>query len=226
MPDKERLLLVEGQDDCHFVKQLWNKHFESDGSKPLFYEGSIQPFDIMSLGGVEKLCESIPTEINASNREVLGILVDANSDLENRWVKISCEIKKAIEMSGESKDIQIDLNEIPNAPKPTGTIINSKPRIGIWLMPCNVSPGELEDFVVNMVPECDPIWPDSKQYISNITMENRKFNNKKTPKAQLFAWLATRSDPGRMGAAIGAGDLSLDNEQSKTFLKWLTELFE
>ena len=226
MPDKERLLLVEGQDDCHFVKHLWDKHFEGDGSKPLFYKGTKRPFDIKSLEGVENLCKNIPTEIKSPNREVLGILVDANSDLEKRWVEISRGIKEAVKNSGGNKQLQIDLNAIPNAPAPTGTIINSKPRIGIWLMPCNVSPGELEDFVVNMVPECDPIWPDSKQYISNITMENRKFDSEKTPKAELFAWLATRRNPGRMGAAIGAGDLSLDNKPSETFLKWLTELFE
>ncbi len=226
MPNKERLLLVEGQDDLHFVKQLWNKHFEGDESKLLSYNGTKQPFDIESLDGVEKLCNIISTEINVPNREVLGILADANSDLENRWNKISCNIKKAVEMSGESKRLQIDLNKIPNAPEPTGTIINSKPRIGIWLMPCNVSPGELEDFVVKMVPADDPIWPCSKQYISNITKQYRKFDSEKTPKAELFAWLATRRNPGRMGAAVGAGDLSLDNKPSETFLNWLIELFK
>lgn len=227
MPDKERLLLVEGQDDRHFIKQLWDKHYTGDGSKPLFYEGTERPFNIETLEGFEKLCENIPTIINTSSREVLGILADANSDPADRWAMISCKIKEAVELGGESKYLQIDPSEIPETPPSTGTIINnSKPRIGIWLMPCNVSPGELEDFAVGMVPEDDPIWPSSRQYISSIPQQHRKFHDEKTPKAELFAWLATRKNPGRMGAAIGAGDLSLDNEPSNTFLTWLTELFE
>lgn len=226
MPDKERLLLVEGQDDRHFIKQLWDKHYGGDGSKPLFYEGTERPFNIKTLGGVENLCEDIPTQINTPDRGVLGIVADANCDPADRWEMISCKIKEAVELSGESKYVQINPNRIPKTPSAAGTIINSKPRIGIWLMPCNVSTGELEDFVVNMVPEDDPIWPSSKQYISNILPQHRKFDSEKTPKAELFAWLATRKNPGRMGAAVGAGDLSLDNKPSKTFLKWLTKLFE
>ena len=73
MPNKERLLLVEGQDDCHFVKQFWDKQHKGDRSKLLFYEGEKQPFEIKTLGGVEKLCENIPTQITAPDREVLGI---------------------------------------------------------------------------------------------------------------------------------------------------------
>ena len=226
MPNKERLLLVEGQDDRHFVEQLWDKRYAGDGLRPLFYEGAERPFSIEVLEGIEKLCKDIPTQINTPDKEVLGILADANSDLENRWDMISCKIKEAVELSGESKHLQINPNDIPNSPEPTGTIINSKPRIGIWLMPCNELPGELEDFAVTMVPENDPILPSSKQYISDIPQQDRKFYSEKTPKAELFAWLATRRNPGRMGAAIGAGDLSLDNKPNETFLRWLTELFE
>ena len=93
-------------------------------------------------------------------------------------------------------------------------------------MPCNKLPGELEDFAVTMIPGDDPIWPSSRQYITDIPQQDRKFDDEKKPKAELYAWLATRKTPGRMGAAIGAGDLSLNNKPSETFLKWLTELFE
>ncbi len=93
-------------------------------------------------------------------------------------------------------------------------------------MPDNKSHGELEDFAAQMIPEDDPVWPSSREYIANIPVKDRKFDSDKTPKAELFAWLATRKNPGRMGAAIGADDLSLDNQPSKKFLKWLTELFK
>ena len=93
-------------------------------------------------------------------------------------------------------------------------------------MPDNESSGELENFAAQMVPEDDPVWPSSREYIANIPVQDRKFDSGKTPKAELFAWLATRREPGRMGAAIGTDDLSLDNPPSRTFLKWLTDLFK
>ena len=216
MPTDPSLLLVEGQDDRHFVKQLWEK---DKGSKP--------SFGISDREGFDNLIKVISQGIKTSGREVFGILVDANSDPTNRWEQITSKLKQvASELSDEIKHPQLDLDEIPDAPDPNGTIIDSKPRIGIWLMPNNKSPGELEDFAAKMVPDDDPVWPLSKEYIQNIPKQHRKFNCDKMPKAELFAWLATRYEPGRMGAAIGTNGLTLDNKPSETFLNWLTELFE
>ena len=38
--------------------------------------------------------------------------------------------------------------------------------------------------------------------------------------------LQQEKKPGRMGAAINAGDLTLENELSQSFLKWLSDLFD
>ena len=220
------LLLVEGQDDQHFVKQIWDKHHDGS-SKPLFFKGSKRPFSILDKAGGDQLIAAIPAEITEPDRKVLGILVDANGDPMQRWKKITCELRK------ESEYLQLKPNKIPDHPERTGTIINCaigvgkrELRIGVWLMPDNKSPGELEDFAAKMVPDNDPVWPSSKGYIANIPKQHRKFNCDKMPKAELFAWLATRNEPGRMGAAIGASDLALDNEPSETFLKWLSDLFK
>ena len=88
-----RLLLVEGQDDRHFVQQLWNKHYTGK-SKPLFFEGSSPPFCISDAGGVGSLIKAIRLEIKVSGREALGILADANGDIAQRWKEITNEIKK------------------------------------------------------------------------------------------------------------------------------------
>ena len=92
-------------------------------------------------------------------------------------------------------------------------------------MPDNKSPGELEDFAAKIVPKDDSVWLLSEKYIENIPKNERKFAPDKMPKAKLFAWLAARKEPGRMGAAVGAGDLTLNNELGGKFLKWLSELF-
>ncbi len=99
------------------------------------------------------------------------------------------------------------------------------PRVGVWMMPDNGSPGELEDFVIGMVPEADTVFPLASAYINDIPEGERKFAADKTRKAELHAWLAARKEPGRMGAAIGAGDLSVDGELARQFLDWLRRVF-
>ena len=93
-------------------------------------------------------------------------------------------------------------------------------------MPDNQSPGELEDFVSEMIPDDDPVWPRAQRDIDGITEADRKFSDRKIQRARLHAWLATREDPRLMGAAIGARDLNVDGSLSKNFADWLRELFQ
>ncbi len=92
-------------------------------------------------------------------------------------------------------------------------------------MPDNKSPGELEDFALNMIPANDDVWPNSQKYIDDIPQSVRKFNPEKKRKAELYAWLATRREPARMGAAVGAGDLKTDSAVCQNFLAWIVRLF-
>ena len=92
-------------------------------------------------------------------------------------------------------------------------------------MPDNVSSGELEDFVVQMIPSNDVVWPLSQAYIDKIPEADRKFAKGKIQRAKVHAWLAAREHPRRMGSAIGVGDLDINVEVSKKFVTWLRELF-
>ena len=76
-----------------------------------------------------------------------------------------------------------------------------------------------------MMPDDDAIWPSSQSYINNISTPDRKFSPEKTDKAKLYAWLATRREPSRMGAAINANDLETNGPLCRSFLEWLTKLF-
>ena len=117
---------------------------------------------------------------------------------------------------------------MPLEPSPTGTILweqDYHPRVGIWLMPDNKSQGELENFALRMVSCDDTIWPLSRSYIENIPESDRKFEATKADKAKLFAWLAARKEPGRIGAAVGSGDLEAKGSLCEEFFTWLVELF-
>ena len=197
----ERVLLVEGPDDKHVVRQLCRHQ-------------SVPNFSIKVAGTVETLLSTVGAEILAPGRKCVGILIDADDDPRRRWEEL-------VDLLSE-EDIRI-----PGHPNPLGTIVNTAegPPIGIWIMPDNGSSGELEDFVQKMIPAGDPVWPKSQTYIEQIPVEQRKFRPGKLLRAQVYAWLATREIPGRMGAAMGAGDLDMNVAQVQRFIDWLRNLF-
>lgn len=218
--NSDRVLLVEGQDDKHLVGQLCKREKSMFCVKRSDYELSVtllsqaSVFLISEKGGFSALRESIYNEVKYPGRQALGILVDADGDLVKRWE----QVKKAF-----PEELLL-----PSLPNPAGTIVGEQPdhpRIGIWLMPDNRSAGELEDFVLQMVPNGDTVWPLSTDYIERIPASDRKFTPEKTDKAKLHAWLAARKEPGRMGAAVGAGDLEVTGSLGRDFLSWLARLF-
>ena len=198
----ENVLLVEGQDDEHVVRQLCNRH------------QVIPEFHIQETGNIDKLLDAIGPAIIVPERKAVGVLVDADDHPKSRWYDISSRFSE-------------DGISIPAQPSRNGTIMNieGRPRIGIWVMPDNELPGELENFVETMIPADDPIWPLSQHYVEGIPAEHRKFRPGKVLRAKLYAWLAVRAIPGRMGAAIGAGDLDVNATASLSFINWLRQLF-
>ena len=198
-----RILLVEGQNDRHVIRHLCMRH------------QSVPSFSILDKGGIEPLLDAIEAEItDVENRQAIGILVDANDDPAARWQAVTGRLAE-------------EGIAVPRARNPAGTIIDTvdKPRVGIWLMPDNTSPGELEDFVAQMIPGEDPVWPLSQSYIAGIPQADRKFATHKTLRAQIHAWLAAREDPRQMGLAIRTGDLDIDGLLCRKFVAWLTSLF-
>ena len=200
------LLLVEGVDDKHVVIHLWQRLIKSD-----------PPFCILDKGGVEKLLPSIPNEIKVHRRKVLGIVVDADDDICKRWKEVTVRLRSA----GIIVPAKLD---------PAGSVIEGKPdegvpRVGVWLMPDNAETGELEDFVAQMVPDEDPVWPMSKDYIKRIPCAHRKFSEGKILRAKVHAWLSARKKPRHMGLAIENKDLDIDGAHCKRFVGWLERLF-
>lgn len=204
-----RLLLVEGQDDKHVVRHIVEAC------------GLATEVRITEAEGVGKLLDAIPSQASVRGRKVLGVVVDANGDPTARWEALTKRFQ-------ESQPLQEAGITLPQQPRPQGIVQAERsrcPRIGIWMMPDNIRPGELEDFVKEMIPSHDPVWPSAEGYIDALP-QPRRFQPEKTEKAKVHAWLATRKEPGRMGAAIGAGDLDVNSESCQTFVNWLRKLFQ
>ena len=197
----ERVLLVEGVDDEHVVCHLAKRY------------GDVPAFEIRVTIGFTNLSKSIPVEIKAPGRQVVGILADADDDPTTRWRTVRDRLRRA------------NVVGVPDAPIPGGAVFGEDPRIGVWLMPDNAASGELEDFVAATIPKDDPVWPRARRYIADIPLEERKFTPGKTLRAEVHAWLATRKKPRKMGLAIGAGDLNVDGRLAGAFAEWLRRLF-
>ena len=196
----ERILLVEGPDDKHVIKHIRDRHPE------------LTDFEIRDAGGLDSLLDAIEPEIKAKGRRSVGFLVDANSDFDDRWRSLADRLR--------TLEIQP-----PPILENKGCVIPGRPRVGLWLMPDNRNPGELEDFVQTLVPDDDPVWPLATGYINGIPPEHRKFNENKMMRAKIHAWLAVRKEPRQMGSAIRIGELSVDGEHVLRLVAWLRDLF-
>ncbi len=199
---RKHLLLVEGVDDKHVIHHIRLRH------------QSLYPVCIDDKNGISQLLDAVGPELIADGVEALGIVVDTNDAPDARWQSIKDRFKE-------------ERITLPYAPSHEGTIIHpeGKPRIGIWMMPDNVRTGELEDFVAEMIPGDDPVWPRSQYYIDSIPSDDRKFTSKKALRAKVHAWLAAREDPRRMGQAVRARDLRVDGVLCRQFVEWLTRLY-
>ena len=196
----EHVLLVEGVDDERVVRSLC-KHLDINDQ-----------FQIKKTDGVDRLIKSISPEFKVPNRRALGILVDANDGPQARWQSMGHQL-------------QIAGIDLPQNPAPNGTVVDGIPRLGIWMMPDNSSPGELEDFVVRLIPKDDSLWPRAERYIDDIPVDDRKFSPAKTSRAKLYAWLATRRSPRQMAQALEACDLDISLPIVGEFAHWIERTF-
>lgn len=196
-----RLLLVEGADDEHVVRHLLEQT-----------HGTLN-FDIEQLGGVARIRAEIEAQAKVPGRTVLGIVVDANSDAAARWQSIRVALERA--------DIQL-----PQLPDPHGTIISPAaagvPKVGVWLMPDNQRAGELEDFLAALIPPDDDVWELAQRYVEQVPGHQLS----KPAKARLHAWLAVRTDGGRLGTSISAGAFDLQQPAARSFVGWLRRVFQ
>ena len=203
----KRVLMVEGPDDEHVVKHICGQH----------QLGKIE--NIHPYGGKDPLIEGIGVRLKESDIDVLGIILDADTDLQARWQAVYSCLSKA------------GYGNLPAIPAHEGTIIESPadsllPRVGIWLMPDNQVPGILEDFLRFLVPEGDGLLAHVEQSIDSIPSEHLKFADLKKSKARIHTWLAWQEEPGKpFGQAISARYLDSSLPAANIFTGWLQRTF-
>ena len=175
------LMLVEGKDDEHVLYHLLLHHKVPDG------------FKIKDKKGIDNLLETLDVELIGSGLKRLGIVVDADVNIQGRWGAL----RSILTESGYTN--------VPAKPEASGTIIEQPglPVVGLWLMPDNTLPGMLENFIGFLVPPGDALWPRSEECLLQVMAADRRFAAVHRPKALIHTWLAWQEEPGTpLGLAI------------------------
>ena len=198
-------LLVEGPDDAQVFVHLF-RHYNL-----------INRVTIHQKEGIENLIASLDVELMRRAETRIGIVVDADTDIAARWQSLRHKLLAA------------GYTTVPLMPEPTGTILRQegRPVVGLWLMPDNVIPGMLEDFIQLLVPSNDILWPVAEDVVKQVVTKDRRFPATQEAKARIHTWLAWQEEPGKpMGLAITKRYLDAETAQVQQLINWIRTLFD
>ncbi len=208
--DMRQVLLVEGSDDLHVIAALCQK-FQID-----------ENFCIEDCGGISNILKGLPVRLKGSGEiHTMGIVVDADLDLNYRW----SEIREILIKSGKYSLIPAEF------PK-EGLILfpdnQDDIKIGVWIMPNNVVNGMLEDFISFLIPDSDEMIKPVNDALDCIEAQQiNKYAKSHRSKAYIHTWLAWQEDPGTpMGFAITKKYLSTSPQICNSFVEWIKKLYE
>jgi hypothetical protein len=214
----QRVLLVEGKDDLHVAKNL----FQIRGVPEVFRVETPAGGAEKTAEGLNAVLESIPARLLETDLERLAVVLDADDKgPAARWQSIRLRlINKGYRGS-----------EIPEQHQHAGTVfdlsllagIPRSVRLATWFMPDNRAAGMVEDFVAGLIRGDDAMLPRVDQFLNSIPKSECRFSPSHLPKARIHTWLAVSECPGRpMGQAI-QWDRSLDanHPSAQPFLDWV-----
>ncbi len=221
--DAPNQLLVEGPDDMHTVINLIQKNnitwTRSDPRIPFIPEVG------QEKGGLENLINRLEVlfkRLYSVDEGSLGVIIDADNEPMNHWMKIRDWFERA------GREILL-----PKEPQLGGVVVQlpkRRSRIGIWMMPDNHSAGCLEHFLEKLIPVEDAYWPYAQEVTGEAEKRGAPFgrnkNNNKRKKAEIHTWLAWQEDPGQpFGIALTREVFHYVSPESTQFLAWFRRLF-
>ncbi len=201
----ENRLLVEGSDDYHVCYHLLKSH------------SLHEQLTIVDKNGIDNILQTLEVELIGSGRRRLGIIIDADNNLETRWQSLRNILVKS------------NYQNVPITPTFGGTIIHEieQPTVGIWLMPDNQIPGMLEHFLSFLVPPNDILWISAKNILEEVMKQDCRFPVEHKIKAHIHTWLAWQEEPGKpLGQAITKRYLDPSAPHAQQFIKWIRNLLE
>jgi hypothetical protein len=206
-------LIVEGADDKHSVIGLMKGHTswpEERTAWPVWVEVGKSVEEILAP-------RYLTTEIKAPNAKIVGVMLDADIHTHGRYRRIQ----------------QLCSALFPNLPAqmPTDGLIadnGDNKRFGLWLMPDNISEGDLETFLRDLIPsEKEALWNQACDCVSDAISREAECRESHVAKANLYTWLAWQDPPGQSpGLALTKKILDPSSKRAETFISWFKELVQ
>lgn len=207
-----KILLVEGHDDLISVIELMSEHI------PWSQDWNQAPVHIKNCFGLGNLLDqnTINAALKTPELSTIGIMLDADDGGTSRWDSarhlLSCEFP----------DLPVDL-------PPAGLVATSARgvRLGIWIMPDNISAGSLETFLSYLVPEpSKSLWDHACSAVRSAQQIGLPCKTSHLDKARLYTWLAWQDPPGQLsGRALTKKILDPKSATSEPFVSWFRKLF-
>jgi hypothetical protein len=210
--ENKNQLMVEGRDDKWSVINLMKAHmgWPEDGA-PVWVEDANGRQNILKR-------ESLEAVLIAPYTRTLGVMLDAE---DNPPGKTYAQVRNLCSHW---------FPQLPDELPPSGLIADNQDgkRLGIWIMPDNVSPGTLETFLQFLVPASDePIWTHATESVKRARAIGAKCREAHIEKANLHTWLAWQDEPGYPpGTALTSHILDPHGESATPFVNWFRELYE
>ena len=203
--ETDKVLLVEGVNDCHVVLALRKAHNVPD------------TFGIYQCGSARDVQKQLNALIIGSNPpQVIGVMLDADTSVEGRWQSIK-------------NKLQHYSYTLPKKPDADGTVVESssdeEPKLGFWLMPNNQDSGMLEDFCAELAQ------PESLAFARECVEQAQakqltRFKEMHRSKAVIHTYLAWQDKPGYpLGIGITSQVLRPHTDVAVKFTNWLIRLF-
>lgn len=214
MARHSKKLIVEGQEDKRVIPWL----MEANGViwEPIKNQPVVE---IKVSDGDQNIGQDlISTQLKESGLTALGLILDADLDLEERWQSIR----------------NFCLPSIPDLPEqlPPSGLIHVTPmgiRFGVWIMPDNQTQGMLETFLKYLVPdESQFLWEYAQQVTQQAKQRGATFKDPHhVDKANIYTWLAWQNPPGRqLHDAVKQKILNPNHPQAQNFVKWFKALYQ
>jgi hypothetical protein len=209
---RPNVLVVEGHDDRMSVIGLMEHHVDwPDGKEnaPVYIDLGLSAAEIL----VKKY---LSTQLKAPGLRRFGVMVDADTKAKSRYTILR----------------NICQEYFPSLPieMPAGGVVveHNGMRFGAWIMPDNISGGDLETFLRYLVPvDAEATWQHAIQSVAAAREMGASCKEAHVAKANLYTWLSWQGEPGQSpGRALTQKILNPFGEHGSIFVKWFSDLYE
>ena len=210
------VLLVEGFHDAALIRAICNRNFES-------IEFRIEPISGLQRPDNDdaRLNSILAPWVSGRNINSVGLVFDADEDPQRIWRRV-----QRLPILAKTEP-QIDTTSLTGCGYVALCQIGPlEINVGVWVMPDNHNPGQLEDFVLRLVPDDDPAKAPAQDYIAGLPEEHFQLSDHRVAKHVAHSWLSAYYPGWSFEDALMNGqmdDLSNDAVGAE-FLDWLSRL--